>query len=354
MKTYGTLTIVEGDEARSIVHRTKGRVWLIQGEPHVMTRIKRLFAKVDRASMGRVALSDTAENARELAWFMERYPLDVDPASHVYLERRAEEHRRRETLIHEIISGRYRAPTPRELAIPLREYQRQARDMVLANGCTPDRGRRRAWGRPRRRSVLLVDPRTLPALVVTLTHLTTQWARRDRAVRAAPARPRREEGLGVRPHRGSKRSRVRRRAGRWSSPTSKASAFPDVIVMNYAKLAGWAEALAPHVQERDLRRGARSCATSAATSTTARSTSPPPLLVPCGAVRDALLQLRLRDALRGRTCSRPGLPRHARGVPAGVVHARSVRGRPGDGAGEGQGPDREPRRVRDTTFGRGG
>jgi superfamily II DNA or RNA helicase len=246
MKTYGTLTIVEGDEARSIVHRTKGRVWLIQGEPHVMTRIKRLFAKVDRASMGRVALSDTAENARELAWFMERYPLDVDPASHVYLERRAEEHRRRETLIHEIISGRYRAPTPRELAIPLREYQRQARDMVLATGALligDDVG----LGKTASSIGVLVDPRTLPALVVTLTHLTTQW--RDEIARFAPhlrvhiAKKGTAYDLTA-----SKRSRRAAKSGQVVIADVEASAFPDVIVMNYAKLAGWSEALAPHVQ----------------------------------------------------------------------------------------------------------
>ena len=48
--------------------------WFIKTQPHIAVRLKRIFPKIDRGSQGIIHLSDTPENARELEWFLQRYP----------------------------------------------------------------------------------------------------------------------------------------------------------------------------------------------------------------------------------------------------------------------------------------
>ena len=59
MRTYGQVRLV-------------GREWEVECEPHVTIRLKRVFQKVSKHEHGRVHLSDTAENCRELRWFLVR------------------------------------------------------------------------------------------------------------------------------------------------------------------------------------------------------------------------------------------------------------------------------------------
>jgi len=85
----------------------------------------------------------------------------------------------------------------------------------------------------------LTDPRTLPALVVTLTHLPQQWA--DEIKKFMPR-------LHVHIVDGGKPYPLNRPKGSRGNQLVLVSSFPDVIVMNYHKLAGWAETLAPMVK----------------------------------------------------------------------------------------------------------
>ena len=114
MRTFGTATL-------------KGHEWVIDCEPHVAIRLKRVFGKAARAG-GRVTLSDTVETARDLQWFCERFPLLVTPRDH--LDRRAEAHREREVILSAITSGDYQ-PRRFELAVPARTYQELAAEMAL-------------------------------------------------------------------------------------------------------------------------------------------------------------------------------------------------------------------------------
>ena len=53
MRTYGTIKRV-------------GREWVVDCEPQVTLRLKRLFGKVNRASQGAMSITDTLETGRDL------------------------------------------------------------------------------------------------------------------------------------------------------------------------------------------------------------------------------------------------------------------------------------------------
>lgn len=211
MRTVGTARLVEGQ-------------WHIETEPHVLLRMKRVFERIQKAQHGTVKLSDTPENARELAWFFERYPFEVSPRD--YLDRRAEEHLQRQLLIEQFFDEGY-TPPKFDLALPPREYQRSAADLALRAGgllLADDLG----LGKTVSAIAMLSDPRALPALVVTLTHLPRQWE--AELARFAPSLRvhilRKGTPYDLRNVRGMK--------GR----------FPDVVICNYHKLSGWADTLA--------------------------------------------------------------------------------------------------------------
>jgi SNF2 family DNA or RNA helicase len=198
----------------SVRYILSNRAWLVECEPHVSIKLKRVFSKLSSRSVGRHLISDTPENARDLEWFIQRYPLEVsDP---VRLTDRSNEHRDQLLAVERMLSAGYKAPEF-DLATPAREYQKIAASMLLNRGgllLADDVG----IGKTASAICTLTDQRTLPAIVVTLTHLPRQWCAELK--KFAP---------GLRTH-----------------IVKKGSPYPissgtDVILINYHKLAGWAE-----------------------------------------------------------------------------------------------------------------
>ena len=227
-KSYGTVVL-------------RGGYWKVTCEPHVMIRLKRTFSGISPRQFGTVKLSNTLENCRELVWFLQRFPMEVEERAQ--LEQRAIAHQTREEDIHKLVIGEYK-PREFELAIPAREYQAVAADLALRTGglLVADQV---GLGKTVVGICMLTDPRTRPSLVVTLTHLPKQWE--NEIHRFAPA---------LRTHIIKKGTpydvtKVRR----------KTVPFPDVLIINYHKLAGWAETLAPIINSvvydevQELRRG---------------------------------------------------------------------------------------------------
>lgn len=209
MRTFGKVRLVRGK-------------WLIECEPHVMIRLKRTFEKMHRMPDGAAVLEDTPENARELEWFLERFPMVVDEDM-VYLGSRAEQHRR---LADEVASITANGFVPREfaLAIPAREYQRIAAELAARTGrllCADDLG----LGKTVTAICALADIRRRPALVVTMTHLPRQWERE--LARFLPAASvhilKKGEPYPIDP-------------------------WPDVVISNYHKLNRWADVLKGQVK----------------------------------------------------------------------------------------------------------
>lgn len=215
---------------------SKKRQWRIQAPPHIVLRLKRVFGKISRRSHGDVFLSDTEENARDIEWFVERYPMAIEDPERLHA--RATAHKERTALVEGMLAKKI-APPVFDLALPPREYQRIAAAIALQTGgllLADDVG----VGKTVSAICMLADHRALPALVVTLTHLPRQWEAEIK--RFAPK---------LRTHILKKATpydltALKGRRGQLS--LGAVSALPDVIITSYSKLAGWAETLAPIVE----------------------------------------------------------------------------------------------------------
>lgn len=220
MKSFGTVRL-ERDWADC-------EVWKVRAEPHVIVRLKRVFERIAKNEHGEVTLANTPENCRELEWFVSRYPLTVEP--HGVLEERARAFDRTLADVARVTADGY-VPQPALLATPAREYQLVAADLVRANGrllLADDVG----LGKTASSICVMANDGALPALVVTLAHLTRQWE--AELQKFLP---------GLRVHR--LRKGVPYDLRKWRG---KDVPFPDVIITNYHKLSGWATTLAPLVR----------------------------------------------------------------------------------------------------------
>jgi SNF2 family DNA or RNA helicase len=211
VKTYGTMQI-------------NGKWIRLSLVPHVALRFKRVFPKVDKGSVGALKLSMTPENCRDLEWFIERYPVEGDGIEQV--SSLANQYREKMTLVDRFLSAQ-QAPLSFELNCEKREYQLVAASMLLTTGSlllADDVG----LGKSLVAFLTISDPRTRPAVYVTLTHLPRQV--QSMLAHFAP-------WLGV--HVVNKgqpydMTRFRRRT----------VPYPDVVILSYSKLSGWAETLA--------------------------------------------------------------------------------------------------------------
>jgi SNF2 family DNA or RNA helicase len=204
-----------------------GDVYAITAEPHVMIRLKRIFPKVDRHRTGTITLRATPENSADLEWVMARWPLETDSSTADVLLAQADAYRENQSTILSILGGDPPKLDLTSLALPLRDYQQEAVALVATTGrllLLDDVG----LGKTAVALGLLAVPDALPAAVVTLTHLPPQWL--SELNRFLPT---------VRGHIAKK--------GRPYNLT-RAGGPPDVLILNYSKLAGWADHLAGNVK----------------------------------------------------------------------------------------------------------
>lgn len=206
--------------------------WEVRTEPHVRARLRRVFPRAPRAPADSMLLSDTPENARELAWFLLRYPMAMNDADQEHLESQRDLHITTETCIADLLQAR-RPPTDVTLALPARDYQRVAADAAALRGgllLADDVG----LGKTVSSICAMLHPGHLPVVVVCPTHLPRQWAAEIH--KFAP---------DLRVHivrKGQPYELIRRPRGRQADLWP--DRLPDVVVINYHKLRGWAETLA--------------------------------------------------------------------------------------------------------------
>lgn len=219
MKTYGKLN-------RGTITDRGGQTrpgWGVRADPHIAIRVKRVFPRAHQGRSSVITLDDTPEIARDLEWFLDRHPLEMQESTRAYLTSRADESRNKEEMILRILDGhQQRIVGWQEPARPGRAYQTQAADMAwTAKGMIL--GDDVGLGKTQSGLMLLRDPDTLPALVVTLTHLPPQWLREL------------EEVFPL----------MRGHIVKSGKP------YPvdaDVLIMNYHKLDGWRDHLTGNVR----------------------------------------------------------------------------------------------------------
>lgn len=207
IRTFGTATLKKG-------------VWSLSVEPHVRLRLKRMFPAMKGSEV--LEMRATESNSRDLQWVLSRYPLDVARDDQIQLFHAATKFDDRARYFLQVLQGHV-LPRQFALALPPRDYQQQAADLVLrSNGLliADELG----VGKTVSAICVLSAPETLPALVVTLTALPWQW--QQELTRFAP----------------NLHTHVLKQARPYDF-VGKNEEVPDVLITSYSKLAGWAPEL---------------------------------------------------------------------------------------------------------------
>lgn len=205
--TYGSLT-----------RNTQGQ-WELRLTPPVVIKAKRVFAKIATTASGVLTLTATPENARDLEWFITRWPLELDPATQEALTTDADQHRDQEQAVAAILAGE-RIPTTglATPALPPRHYQEPVMDLITTMRkvlVTDALG----LGKTYEGAATFRNPGALPAVVVCPTHLPTQWEKHINTIWPE-----------LRVH-------IARKATPYDM--TRYGGTPDVLILNYAKLRGW-------------------------------------------------------------------------------------------------------------------
>lgn len=207
--------------------------WGIGAAPHIMAKLKRTFPRYDQTPRGHLILSATREIARDLEWFIGRYPLEaVDAETLATLKAQASAHRDSEEATLRILEG-YETweAGERQPEVTPREYQLVPPALLRANGYLllgDDTG----LGKTLAGTLIFCDPGALPALVVTPTHLAKQWKRE--LAKYYPWLTSHIISQGT-PYDPSKRRDMKGK-------------HPDILIVNYHKLGGWGDELAGKIQ----------------------------------------------------------------------------------------------------------
>ncbi len=90
MKTYGTL-ILSG-------------TWHLAAVPHVAMRVKRVFESIAKDQHGVIQIPDTPGNARDLLWFLDRYPMEISNGDLAQLRHRAAFHAEQVLAVERIVA----------------------------------------------------------------------------------------------------------------------------------------------------------------------------------------------------------------------------------------------------------
>lgn len=204
--------------------------WEITARPDVMMRLKRVLPKVETKRSGAILVSDTPSAAHELRWILDMWALELNDIDRKYLERCAGEYVARQEGIQRLLAGDRPPDDFQEPAAHVDEYQLQAADLALTNGgmlLADDLGMGKTF------SALLMfrNPKALPGLCVVPTHLAKQW--QDELAVLLPWL----------------RSHIVRTVAVYN-PAEKREMkgyAPDVLIITYSKLYGWADHLAGEI-----------------------------------------------------------------------------------------------------------
>ncbi|MBM6383217.1 MAG: DEAD/DEAH box helicase [Paenibacillus sp.] len=161
---YGKIELVSGRWKLSGVH------------PHVSLRLKQLFPRVAMKQMGTFWFSNRSNNCVDLAWFIQRYPMEIRSEDRAKLLRGHDKFFETKAYLEQILTPDY-DPILRPGLKPgqkIRHYQSQAIDLCLERRSLllgDDLG----LGKTYTAAGMLLEPDTHPAAVVVQAHLQNQW-----------------------------------------------------------------------------------------------------------------------------------------------------------------------------------
>lgn len=219
--------------------------WHVTPLPHVAYKLKRLFPKILTAKTGTLQIKSTADVARDLEWFMTRYPFDMGPADLDRLTVLANGQRQMEEQIDWVMSGKRLDVTADRTPLrpPKYDHQKSNADLITLTQRILI-GDTLGAGKTYSATTTFRNAGSLPAVVVVPTHLTDQWV--DEIALDYP----------------DLRCHIVKTGQVYTPKVSGAE--PDVLIITYSKLAKWSS----HLREwantvifdevHDLRRGSES------------------------------------------------------------------------------------------------
>lgn len=172
MRTYGNLS-----------YNNEHSKWVMTKiPPNVAIRLKQLFPRIPKHETLEYTFEDTLDQCADLAWFIQRYPLEMSCADSNRLNVRTSAYQDVQLELENILSQNYQAPTYAGLreGEKVRPYQAQAveianRSKVLLLG--DDLGLGKTYS-----SIALflsgAQQGRLPVAVVVQTHLQGQWEKK--------------------------------------------------------------------------------------------------------------------------------------------------------------------------------
>lgn len=166
--------------------RTYGRLRIHNGayaitdlEPHVALKLKAIFPKVPKHARSVFTFPVDPITAEDLGWFMDRYPLLMDPVAAELVGRDRGLYRAQQAEVGRIMAADYvpRAFVGIKDGQSVRQHQAQAAELLLRFGgllVADDMGE----GKTYTGGACCLLPGALPATVVCPPHLKGQWARK--------------------------------------------------------------------------------------------------------------------------------------------------------------------------------
>lgn len=212
MRTYGKIWYKH--------HGTNG-TWVLELEPHVSIRFKDIFRKANKGEVGKLSISDSDATQKDLAWFMERYPLEISVDDLRQIHEGCAAFDKHQTDVENLFVPGIRFASY-GLELQPRDYQKLAVEVLLKNKallCADDVG----LGKTVVGIGGIVKAGEYPAMVVCQTHLPAQWT--EQFQKFAP---------GIRVH---------------TIKTRRAYSLPeaDVYLMPYSRLIGWDDVISKGV-----------------------------------------------------------------------------------------------------------
>ncbi len=212
------LVRARGDDARrladKVIYDSKSQRWLFYSRPHVRMQLRRMFESAQAHSASVIQLSHSEGNARNIHWFLMRYPHEMNVPTRMLLLSTVAAAEERERQCEDILAGKTGTlGLTYALAKPARAYQTQAIELAYAMAgllCGDDLG----LGKTLVGIGLASIADTRPVLVVCQTHLQKQW--RAKFGEFAPMLKVEVAKTG-KPH----------------------DTDADVLIMTYTKMAGW-------------------------------------------------------------------------------------------------------------------
>ncbi len=165
MKTFGCLEL------------EKSGNWILTGiAPHVAIRMKAMFAWIEKTQTKQFRFRNTDERCAELVWFMQRYPMEMEPEQRAMLEAGDRAYSAAREAAERILVVDYRPDLNVGFRDGLAPYDYQAQNAALARMMkslliADDVG----FGKTVSALAALAGSDFLPAAIVVKPNLATQW-----------------------------------------------------------------------------------------------------------------------------------------------------------------------------------